>query len=487
MTKFKRKKPRLDLKHDAYPYQEEAFEAIKDLEYAAIFHEQGLGKTKIAIDLLCHWLENNLVDSVIIATKKTLVENWKRELSNHAHLTAKVFTANKQRNYDVFTSISYVYLAHFQVLVNDMEAFQRFFKARRVAVILDESAVIKSYSAKITRSYHKLAEFIPIRVIMSGTPYANKPKDIWSQIYFLDSGLSLGSNYYDFEEDYTFPRESYLKKTFANNLKKLNEKISDFTVRETKDTAGISLPNKEYINLYADFSPQQERIYNEALQHMSLQLIQDGKLVNEDLEWVLHRMIRLVQITSNPHLVNEEYNEISGKMHLLKETAESILEEDQANKIIVWTSYIKNTSLIQQSLQRYESCIVHGQQREDENNRSIARFMEDENVRIFIATPQKAGEGLTLTVANHAIFYDRTFSLQHYLQAQDRIHRISQTRNCYVYNFFIKNSIDEYIEKLVQAKNITARLAIGDIDEETFLQESKFDLRRTLNEILAGF
>ena len=120
MTKFKRKKPRLDLKHDAYPYQEEAFEAIKDLEYAAIFHEQGLGKTKIAIDLLCHWLENNLVDSVIIATKKTLVENWKRELSNHAHLTAKVFTANKQRNYDVFTSISYVYLAHFQVLVTDM-------------------------------------------------------------------------------------------------------------------------------------------------------------------------------------------------------------------------------------------------------------------------------------------------------------------------------------------------------------------------------
>jgi hypothetical protein len=40
---------------------------------------------------------------------------------------------------------------------------------------------------------------------------------------------------------------------------------------------------------------------------------------------------------------------------------------------------------------------------------------------------------------------------------------------------------------LVQAKNITARLAVGDIDEETFLQESKFDLRRTLNEILSGF
>ena len=30
---------------DAFPYQREAVEAIKDLPYSAIFHEQGLGKT----------------------------------------------------------------------------------------------------------------------------------------------------------------------------------------------------------------------------------------------------------------------------------------------------------------------------------------------------------------------------------------------------------------------------------------------------------
>ncbi len=36
-------------KYDAFPYQKEAIEAVKDLEYAAIFHEQGLGKTKIPI------------------------------------------------------------------------------------------------------------------------------------------------------------------------------------------------------------------------------------------------------------------------------------------------------------------------------------------------------------------------------------------------------------------------------------------------------
>ena len=44
----------LSAKLDAFAYQRDAFDAIKDLDYAAIFHEQGLGKTKIAIDLLLY-------------------------------------------------------------------------------------------------------------------------------------------------------------------------------------------------------------------------------------------------------------------------------------------------------------------------------------------------------------------------------------------------------------------------------------------------
>ena len=61
---------------NAFPYQFEAVETIKDMPYSAIFHEQGLGKTKIAIDLLLYWLEYKDVDTVMIVTKKQLVKNW---------------------------------------------------------------------------------------------------------------------------------------------------------------------------------------------------------------------------------------------------------------------------------------------------------------------------------------------------------------------------------------------------------------------------
>ena len=69
-----RKKLNLVLKKDAYPFQQDAFNEIKDEDYFAIFHEQGLGKTKIAIDIAFYWLENQLVESVMICTKKSLIK-----------------------------------------------------------------------------------------------------------------------------------------------------------------------------------------------------------------------------------------------------------------------------------------------------------------------------------------------------------------------------------------------------------------------------
>ena len=319
---------------------------------------------------------------------------------------------------------------------------------------------------------------------MSGTPFANKPQDIWSQIYFLDFGETLGKNYPSFKEQYYFPRENYLKHVFAKSLVKLNENLQDFTIRETKESAGINLPNKEYVTLTADFSAEQLEIYNEAKKTMSLELEQDGEIKFEDLEWILHRMIRLVQITSHPALVQEHYDEMPGKMLLLNEKVNQILESDSTSKIIIWSSFIKNTELIRRALMPHKSAIVHGQQSDRENQESIDEFLKDDQTKLFIATPQKAGEGLTLTVANHAIFYDRSFSLQHYLQAQDRIHRISQERICYIYNIMIRNSIDEYIDKLVKAKNVTSQLAVGDISEEEFIERGHFDLRKTLHQIL---
>ena len=93
--KLIRELPILNLKKDAFPFQQDAFNLVKDQEYFAIFHEQGLGKTKIAIDLLYHWLKVEAVDSVLIVTKKSLIENWKNELKFHGNMIPLILSSNQ--------------------------------------------------------------------------------------------------------------------------------------------------------------------------------------------------------------------------------------------------------------------------------------------------------------------------------------------------------------------------------------------------------
>ena len=95
-----------------------------------------------------------------------------------------------------------------------------------------------------------------------------------------------------------------------------------------------------------------------------------------------------------------------------------------------------------------------------------------------------AKEGLTLTTANHAIFYDRSFSLDDYLQAQDRIHRISQTRDCYIHILIARDTIDEWVDVLLTAKYRAAQLAQGDIDTVAFHNSFRSDVSEILRAVL---
>ena len=67
------REPNYEPKKDAFSFQQKAFDFCKDKDYSAIFHEQGLGKTKIGIDLLLYWLKFTEIDTVLIVTKKSLV------------------------------------------------------------------------------------------------------------------------------------------------------------------------------------------------------------------------------------------------------------------------------------------------------------------------------------------------------------------------------------------------------------------------------
>jgi len=477
-----RKAPTLSAKHDAYPYQLDAVRSVKSLPYAAVFHEQGLGKTKIAIDLMLLWLSEDVVDTVFVVTKKTLVQNWVDELASHSHVTPRVLSDNRRENSIALNSPVLIYIMNYEVISTNLDLIRQFLGTCHVGVILDESQKIKNPESKLSIYFHSIADRFVRRIIMTGTPVANRPYDIWSQIKFLDGGESLGDSFPAFKTALDLPPRSSSVSEYGLQLADVMEKIKHFSIRETKRTAGIELPDKTILTHFVELAPRQSTIYAAYRDEMAYELRDLSGLVIDDAEDILKRLLRLVQCSSNPALVDKTYNELPGKYLKLVELFDDI--NLQSNKAIVWTGFIDNVEWLSDKLDHFIPQKVHGSVSVSDRNESLRRFKTDKACRLLVATPGAAKEGLTLTVAHHAIFYDRGFSLDDYLQAQDRIHRISQSEECFVHNLIAKDTIDEWVDMLLNAKYQAAQLTQGDISRDEFGETFTCDLSGALAQIL---
>lgn len=476
----------LDPKQSAFPHQMEALEAISDLEYAGVFDEQGLGKTKIGLDLALLWLRDDVVDSVLIVTKKGLIDNWCDEITTHSYLRPRILDQDRTSNFFAFNSPARLYLAHYEVVRSERKRFMLFLRTRRVGVILDEAQMIKNPDTGTTKAMHSLADGFERRVIMTGTPVANRPYDIWSQVRFLDGGESLGNEFASFRKELDLSNDLSKNKEAANafavGLEQLFDRIKPFSIRRTKDTAGLNLPGKTISNVECQMESRQAEIYNNYREELAAVVVKEGMPVLDDVEAVLKRLMRLVQVASNPAMVDESYQNTPGKYPELENLVYQAV--DDAQKIVVWTTFTYNAEILGRELHWAGASIVHGDLSMATRREALRSFKEDQDCKVLVATPGAAKEGLTLTVANHAVFFDRSFSLDDYLQAQDRIHRITQVNPCVVTNLIAINTVDSWVDALLSAKHLAAQLAQGDIDRQEYDARSDYSFGEILKEVL---
>lgn len=224
-------------------------------------------------------------------------------------------------------------------------------------------------------------------------------------------------------------------------------------------------------------------LYQEVRSYLKAVVVKDGIPALDKSDQILKRLLRLIQVASNPHLVDESYRARPGKLEYLLDLVASIALNKE--KGIIWTSFTDNVDWLTREIAKYGSVRIHGKLTMQARNLAVERFLTDPEVRFLVATPGAAKEGLTLTVANHVIFYDRSFSLDDFLQAQDRIHRISQVKECFIHTITMPDSIDEWIDALIRAKHLAAQLAQGDISVESYHMQMTYDFAEILRLVLA--
>ncbi len=407
-----KEKQRFEPKTQALPHQIEAIEYINNHSEVALFDEQGLGKTKIVIESLCWSMKNGAIEGVLVVSPMSLIYNWEQEVDKHSFLIPVVLKGSeREKRYKFMTGANF-YITNYEAVIAETNRIKRFCKSRKVAIILDESARIKDPTTKTAQALFQLNPHSVKRIIITGTPIANKPIDLWSQFYFLDGGELLGNDFSDFKTRYNEKNSFY-----REHLDELKTIISEHSIRRCKDNV-LELPDKKFVNVYVQLSGKQLELYNKLREELRIE-VQDleGNVIIDEAENILKKLLRLTQIASNPLLIDRAYIETPVKFSMLDTLLGDIIAEKE--KAIIWTSFVENISILKNRFTQYKPLIIHGDVPVKDRTEIVKAFQTSEKNMLMIANPAAAREGLTLTKANNAIYLDRNFNLVDYLQSQD--------------------------------------------------------------------
>lgn len=341
-------------KTQALPHQIEAISYINDHQEVALFDEQGLGKTKIVIESLCWSMRNGDIEGVLVVSPMSIIYNWEQEVQKHSFLIPVVLKGTKREKRYRFLTGANFYITNYEAVIAETDRIKRFCKSRKVAIVLDESARIKDPSTKTAQALFQLRPQSAKRIIITGTPVANKPIDLWSQFYFLDGGKLFGDNFNDFKAKYN--ERNTLYREYLDELKPI---ISEHSIRRCKDDV-LELPDKKFINVYVNLSGRQLELYSNLREELRIE-VQDlkGNTVIDEAENILKKLLRLTQIASNPLLIDRAYNETPAKFFMLDDLLRDIVAKKE--KAIIWTSFVENISIVKNRYSLYNPLIIHGE------------------------------------------------------------------------------------------------------------------------------
>jgi SNF2 family DNA or RNA helicase len=439
------------------PHQLAGTKFLRENERAALFDEQGLGKSKQLIDAVSAEVAQGGLGGALIICPNGLKTNWAEEIERFSTLPYAVFGSGRKARRVAFRSLRAVfYVINYEAVHAELASLRALLRFKPMALVLDESHRIKTPDSKVTRAVLQLRTDAHRRYLLTGTPVANKPDDLWSQAFFLDDGQALGTTFEAFQRQYCTGSGGY------QSVDHLRERIMQLALRRTKE-GSLDLPAKRFNRVSVELSGRQQVLYEQMRDELAIWVRSlSGEEVLTQADLIFTRMLRLAQIASNPALLDASYEEVPAKFAALDELLSACSGQ---SKVIVWSSFVGNIRTLATRYARLNPVTIYGDQDNTARDAAVRAFRGDPAVRLLVANPAAAREGLTLTEANVAIYVDRTFNLVDYLQSQDRIHRISQTRECEVVLLLGAGTIDEFIDFGLEQKHRLARFAQKDVDE----------------------
>ncbi|XP_018603706.1 SWI/SNF-related matrix-associated actin-dependent regulator of chromatin subfamily A containing DEAD/H box 1b isoform X1 [Scleropages formosus] len=468
--------------------------------------EMGLGKTVQAIAFLASLFQNGINGPHLVTVPSSTLDNWVRELNlwcpslkvliyygsveDRRYLRHNIL--NKRVDFNIIVST-------YNLTIGNDSDRSLFRKLKLQYAVFDEGHMLKNMNS--LRYRHLMAINARYRLLLTGTPLQNNLLELMSLLNFImptmfSSSTSQIAKMFSMkssEEQSSFERDRIAQARLI---------MKPFILRRVKSEVLKQLPAKEEQVEFCPMSVKQEELYDalfkklkgsttgekrdlcnvmmqlrkmanhpllhrqyytqEKLADMSRLMLKepthrdaDPTLIQEDMEvmsdFELHRLCLQYSALRSFQLSSEQVLD-SGKFSLLTQLLSSF--KDKGDRVVLFSQFTMMLDILEVLMKHlnYRYLRLDGSTPMADRIGLIDEFNSDSEIFVFLLSTKAGGLGINLTSANVVILHDIDCNPYNDKQAEDRCHRVGQTRPVTVIKLITKDSIEDCMLRVGQKK-----------------------------------
>ncbi|WP_405824283.1 DEAD/DEAH box helicase [Streptomyces sp. NBC_00838] len=371
-------------------------------------------------------------------------------------------------------------------------------------VIIDESQGFKSHDSRRFLALAKVRPAMSRLIELTGTPSPDGLHDLWSQIYLLDQGQTLGQNITAYRNRWFTPKMVPGTTTPAkwiptpNAEAEIHQAISHLVM--SAQNTSLQLPALSIQDVNVTLPPDLLQAYKDFKRDLVLDIVQtytddDGRLTQSVESIVAANQAvltsKLMQFASGTlYTADPDDPTTKGRYEVIHdkkiEMTEYLVRNNGGEPVLI-AYHFKSDK--EQLLTRLRKAGIDAQA--FDGSRDMVRRWNAKQIPVMLLHPAAAGHGLNLQHGGSTmIWYTLPFSLEHYLQTNGRLFRTGQTKPVTVHRLIAKGTQDERMPSVLagkqQVQDDLIEAVSGDLNaEQALLAALGEEIREDLNDLWA--
>ena len=453
------------LKTELYPYQKEGVRVLRDRDGTALLADEvGLGKTLQSLYYCWRYLPRDEGGPIVVVVPAHLKTVWKRQAQQHLELRAEVLF-HERVPADRLPPLDPdgVLVINYDILTPDdwkagtpppERAWVRWLADLKPRLLIcDEAHVLSNPDSQRTRAVRWLARRVPRRLVLTGTPMANKPGDLWSLLNIL--WPDRFPSRFEFGSEYANPKKVHGRWTYpgAKNLDRLHRVLTEECgmVRRRKQDVLKDLPAISYDVVPIDCDLRE---YRKAEEDLARWLAETSALASERAREnaALTKLTALVQLAAK------------AKLDQVVRWVRDFLAEGEG-KLLLGAIHYRVTGPLMSALGK-RGVLVDGTMSAKKKDAAFDRFNQDPDCRVLVGNVHAAGTGWSCTSTSDGALCEIPWRPSDVEQFAGRIHGVGRGlagRPAQMRLLVATGTIEEKQCELIQRKMGWANMAVDGV------------------------